>query len=144
MSSTGRPTPSRLPINFGQGYKALPTNVEARKERPGRALLFRALAFTSIMVVLLSGLRYVTRSGLPKCMGGRPHRTITSLPSHYTLPSGRVMPHESENLIARRIQETGFLLSLLVCLLPSISVAEIDKTQASGAQARTRSARRSR
>ncbi|KAJ7887252.1 NADP-dependent oxidoreductase domain-containing protein [Mycena olivaceomarginata] len=75
-------------FSSNSGYKALPTNVETRKERPGRALLFRALAFTSIMVVLLSGLRYVARSGLPKCMGGRPHRNITSLPSHYTLPSG--------------------------------------------------------
>ncbi|KAJ7205676.1 NADP-dependent oxidoreductase domain-containing protein [Mycena rebaudengoi] len=41
--------------------------------------------------MLFSGLRHVSRVGLglPRCMG---HRNLTSLPSHYTLPSGDKIP----------------------------------------------------
>ncbi|KAJ7480548.1 NADP-dependent oxidoreductase domain-containing protein [Mycena latifolia] len=44
------------------------------------------------MVVLFSGVRHVSRIALPRCMGGRMHRNMTSLPSHYTLPSGDKIP----------------------------------------------------
>ncbi|KAJ7119850.1 NADP-dependent oxidoreductase domain-containing protein [Mycena epipterygia] len=42
--------------------------------------------------MFFSGVRHFSRTGLPRCMGGRIHRNMTSLPTHYTLPSGDKIP----------------------------------------------------
>ncbi|KAJ7859002.1 NADP-dependent oxidoreductase domain-containing protein [Mycena leptocephala] len=44
------------------------------------------------MFVLFSGIRHVSRTARPRCIGGRLHRNMTSLPSHYALPSGDKIP----------------------------------------------------
>ncbi|KAF8143459.1 hypothetical protein K438DRAFT_1993872 [Mycena galopus ATCC 62051] len=86
-------------LSFGSnsGYKALPTDVRVESPTPcnnrsKRSFPLRILTITSLMVMVLFGARHVVRSGLPKCMGGGTHRTMTSLPSHYTLPSGDKIP----------------------------------------------------
>ncbi|KAJ7505834.1 NADP-dependent oxidoreductase domain-containing protein [Mycena galericulata] len=78
-----------------QGYEALPSDVGSREkscsERPRRTLL-RVFSALVLMVMFLYGVRHVSRTGLSRCVGGGLHRNLTSLPSHYTLPSGDKIP----------------------------------------------------
>ncbi|KAJ7166330.1 NADP-dependent oxidoreductase domain-containing protein [Mycena crocata] len=59
------------------------------------------------MVMLFSGLRHVSRAGLPRCVGGRMHRNMTSLPSHYTLPSGDKIPSVALGVWQAKPNEVG-------------------------------------
>ncbi|KAJ7081581.1 NADP-dependent oxidoreductase domain-containing protein [Mycena belliarum] len=79
-------------------YKPLPTDVEGQQKpsqprsRGLKRTAFRIVAVVALMVMLLSGVRHVSRIALPRCKGGRLYQNITSLPSHYTLPSGDKIP----------------------------------------------------
>jgi hypothetical protein len=83
-------------------YKALATigedeQITTLKERTTskpKKIIFHVLAILAIMYAALSGVRYVSRLRLPKgfwgCHGSQ--RNLSSLPSHFTLPSGDTIP----------------------------------------------------
>lgn len=83
-------------------YKLLPQDDGDEEQQFGvtrahnrhKRLLFHILAVAAVMYVSYLGIRAVARSskvrmGRP-CHGG--HRNLSSLPSHYTLPSGDKIP----------------------------------------------------
>lgn len=86
-------------------YQLLPTAEEGDKTTEGlyqklrrektKRLLFHILAGCALMFLAIQGIRALARSSGrsmtgPGCHG--PHRNLSSLPSHYTLPSGDEIP----------------------------------------------------
>ncbi len=74
---------------------SLPTDAEGQQKAcrsHSKRTVLRIFAFFALMFVLFSGIRHVSRTARPRCTGGRLHRNMTSLPSHYTLPSGDKIP----------------------------------------------------
>ncbi|KAJ7726488.1 NADP-dependent oxidoreductase domain-containing protein [Mycena metata] len=59
--------------------------------------------------MFFTGIRHVSRTALPTCMRGRQglHRNITSLPSHYTLPSGDKIPSVALGVWQAKPNEVG-------------------------------------
>ncbi|KAF7365614.1 Aldo-keto reductase [Mycena venus] len=82
--------------NSQHRYEALPTDVDGQQKTSSscssRRSPLRIIAVFALMTLLFSGVRHVSRTGLPRCVGGRMHRNLSSLPSHYTLPSGDKIP----------------------------------------------------
>jgi len=90
-------------MSYPPRYKPLPTIGEdentvfkARNTRKQKKVIFHVLAFVAIMYAAFSGVRYVSRSnwglakGLWGCHGAQ--RNLSSLPSHFILPSGDKIP----------------------------------------------------
>lgn len=84
----------------GELDKAVPSSTYPEPQKKAKNITIRILAAFAIMYAVTSGLRQISRSfpaGLQwiakDCHGlHRNHSTITTLPTHYTLPSGDKIP----------------------------------------------------
>ncbi|KAI0823952.1 NADP-dependent oxidoreductase domain-containing protein [Trametes gibbosa] len=69
-------------------------SLDISRVRNRKRLLFHVLAIASVMYVAYLGVRAITRT--PKSGLGKPchkaHRNVSSLPSHFNLPSGHQIP----------------------------------------------------
>jgi hypothetical protein len=90
-----------IDMSYPPRYKFLPATDEQTKGRSlgsarPKKIILHILAIIAIMYATFSGVRYISRSNLkfPKglwgCHGAQ--RNLSSLPSHYTLPSGDKVP----------------------------------------------------
>ena len=80
-------------------YKPLPINdrepyAEPQKRTKTKRFLFRLLVGIAIMTAISYGIRYISRNskfGMRRCQW-TDNRTLMTLPSHYSLPSGDKIP----------------------------------------------------
>ncbi|KAJ6477162.1 NADP-dependent oxidoreductase domain-containing protein [Mycena vitilis] len=103
---------SSSPLNPGH-YQALPTDAQGQQKSPcpcrsrSKRTLLRIFTALALVVMLFSGIRHVSRTSLAGCMGGRMQRNLTSLPSHYTLPSGDKIPSVALGVWQAKKDEVG-------------------------------------
>jgi hypothetical protein len=110
-------------MNYPPRYKPLPTISEdettvfrARNARKQKKVIFHVLAIVTIMYAAFSGIRYVARSnlglakGLWGCHGAQ--RNLSTLPSHYTLPSGDKIPTVALGVWKARKGEVGIAVEV--------------------------------
>lgn len=88
--------PYQLLPTTADGDKVQDSTRKIRREKIKRVLFYVLTIFT-VMFFALQGLKVFVRSSSqflhhgPGCHGGM-HRNLSSLPSHYTLPSGNKIP----------------------------------------------------
>lgn len=91
-------------ISTTTAYKPLATSEDAEDPeltqtrvhtRRYKNLAFHCLAIAAVMYAIFSGVKYIARA-MPKMRTGAPchgpRRNLSSLPEHYTLPSGDKIP----------------------------------------------------
>ncbi|OJT03862.1 hypothetical protein TRAPUB_5453 [Trametes pubescens] len=82
------------PLSQDDGDEEQQFDVAPRVQNRHKRLLFHILAVAAVMYVSFLGVRAISRSS--KMRMGKPchgaHRNLSSLPSHYTLPSGHKIP----------------------------------------------------
>lgn len=88
------PSPHYKPLSQDDGDEEQQFGVAPRVQNRHKRLLFHILAVAAVMYVSFLGVRAISRSS--KMRMGKPchavHRNLSSLPSHYTLPSGHKIP----------------------------------------------------
>ncbi|KAI0365357.1 hypothetical protein BV20DRAFT_973384 [Pilatotrama ljubarskyi] len=88
------PPPHYKPLSQHDGDDEEQLGLHSRTTTRRKRLLFHILAIAAIMYASYLGVRAIARSSRARmgkpCLGA--HRNLSSLPSHYTLPSGHNIP----------------------------------------------------